>query len=131
MTDFAAGDIVRVKASGLTGELEDINPRPLEEIDLADETWAYVQGEYSGEEIDGPDDIELVMSAAEADARELPTKKEIANFVSSSLHGGWGEPVDINESEIDGDFVYAYGTASNGLSVSIKLLVVSVERTLR
>jgi hypothetical protein len=125
---FVEGDLVRIKASGFEGELQDINPRPLEEIDPTDEFWAEVSNDMRSKEIDGPDEIELVMSASDANARAVPTPEEIVRGLDL-LGDGWDGAVNVDETEKDGEgSTVCFGRAANGLRVAFRVTVSDVER---
>ena len=125
---FNNGDLVRFKANGREFILEDINPNPNYIAD--DETWADGYNGNGSVEVDSPADIELVMTAAGAAARKVPSAAEIANQISSDIHSGFGGVVDIDESEPDGPgMILAYGRASNGLRVAFKITISEVEET--
>lgn len=97
---FTEGDLVRVKKSGRLIRLEDVNPTDRWK---EDESFASGNGEHGTEDILSPDDIEKV------DEPKI-TLKDIAPAVASALHGGFGDDLQVTETEVDGQSVYAYGT---------------------
>lgn len=122
---FKQGDIVRIKATGFEGELDFINPDP--DFDPKEEYWAEVIGETRTQEIDGPDEIDLVMSATDAQARTAPSAEEIVRGLDL-LGDGWDGVVDVDESEKDGEgSTLCYGRAKNGLRVAFRVTVSNVE----
>lgn len=123
---YNEGDLVRIKDSGFIGVLEDINPR--KDFDLEDECWAYVRDDdWSVRDIDGPDEIELVLSAEDASKRSVPTPKELLSAID--FLGGWAEDIRLNESEIDGDSaILLYGKTEFGINFAARLVVESIER---
>lgn len=121
---FKNGDLVRIKANGYQGILEEINPRV--DFDPTDEYWAVVRDpEFHTFELDGPDDIELVMSAADAANRKVPSKREVLNAIDFT--GGWGDDLNIQQSEVSGDTATIYGETGDGLRFVAEIVVVMVE----
>lgn len=127
-TEFKVGDIVRSKKGGRTFELEDVNDNPNWKSD--DEYFATGMSEYGTEDVLDPEDIELVMNAAAARDRKLPTAEELADEIGMVLHGGWGDIVNVDETETEpGGIVLVYGEAHNGLRMAFKVTISEVERT--
>ena len=124
MHEFKVGDIVRHKSNGREFTLSDLNDRALTP-EYSDEYWADGWSEWGSEEVDRPEDIELVMSAEKAAARKLPTSDEIAGGLNL-LGDGWGGKVDVNETEKDGATVFCYGTTDDGLRVTFRVTVTHV-----
>jgi len=76
------------------------------------------------------DAVELVRSASEMASRKLPSRKELAQQISSSIHGGWGTALTIDETEYEGEGrVLVYGEAENGLRVGFTLTVSDIQET--
>lgn len=124
---YNEGDLVRIKESGFIGVLESINPR--EDFDPEDEYWAEVRDDdFNTREIDGPHEIELVMSADDASKRSVPTAKELLSAID--FLGGWAEDIRLNESETDGkNAVLLYGKTDLGINFVARLVVESIERS--
>ncbi len=122
---FQVGDIVRKKSNDWEFELEDINDNPNWVED--DEYWATgnMDGGYGNVEVDHPDEIELVMSAKKAAARTLPSAADIVAGLDL-MGSGFDGAVDVHTSEKDGDSVWCYGRATNGLDVTFKVTVSEV-----
>lgn len=121
MHSFKEGDIVRRKSNGREFYLDDLNDRALTP-EYSDEYWADGHSEWGSEEVDHPDDIELVMSAADAAARKLPTTDEIAGALNL-LGDGWGNKFNVNETDKDGSSVFCYGETDEGLPFSFRVTV--------
>ena len=123
---FKEGDIVRVKKNDQVCTLEDVNPRALTP-EYSDEYWALGSGEggYNNIELYSPDEIELVMSAKEAANRQVPTASDIVAGLDL-MGSGFDSVVDVHTSEVDGNSVWCYGKADNGLDVVFKVTVTEV-----
>lgn len=125
---FNEGDIVRIKATGFTGELDEINPN--ENFDPVEEYWAVVRDDnFNSKELDSPDEIELVMSTEDAAKRTVPTPKELLSAIDF-LSTWASDSIEISESETDGeDAVMVYGRTAEGIRFGARIVVESIERT--
>ena len=123
---YQEGDIVRLKASGREFTIDDVNPNPNYVAD--EESFVEGFGDSGSAYAMTPDEIELVMTGEQAQARQAPTAAEIGSQVSSSLHSPIGEiAVDVTETDIDGPgVILASGKAPNGLLVSFKVTISEV-----
>lgn len=124
MTKFHVGDLVRHKKTDRTFILEDVNDNPNYKED--DEYFAMGWSSYGTEEVERKKDIELVMTAADASARKLPSARDILGDLNLTASGWGDDEVDIHTTELDGEALYAYGRAKNGLEVGFKLVVAEI-----
>lgn len=132
MTTFENGDEVRIitgPKKGTTGFLQEINPNPGYKND--DEYWAeVVQDPYygwSGTEVDGPDEIELIRKAKDIPPRLLPTHEELRNFASwTLLRDADGINVDASDPE-DENSLIIYGTSSSGRNFSALVTISQIQ----
>lgn len=122
---FNVGDIVRHKKTKRIFELDDVNPNPNYAAD--DEYYASGWSDMWGTETAStPDDIELVMTAADAANRKPPTVDEIAE--SLPLTRGFGDIIDIDETIPLGDGgVECLASTEDGLRISFVVTVSAVE----
>lgn len=134
-TPFKNGDEVRIKKTGAVGVLDEVNPNP--DYDVEDEYWALVVVDEwnSGEEIDSPDEVELVRRSEDIPAKKLPTPKELAEVFASEVMGSFssfGGSVSISETdrsgEPEGQFL-AYGTSSTGARFGCRVTISEIEWT--
>jgi hypothetical protein len=121
---YKVGDTVRVKKTGHLVELDDVNQNPYYERD--EEIWA------EGMRLDGvgtayfdsPDEVEKV------EVKPLPTAEDIAKEVSSRLHSGFGDVIDVHETSVSGNTIEAVGRDSQGMQVAFLVTVHQVERAM-
>lgn len=126
---FAVGDLVRTKGGHTVYELDDINTASAGERKANDEYWATGWGDTGTGEWGDPSEVELVLTAAQAAARSIPSVAQLIEQVGSSLHGGLDEHVRVDETEGDGDdSVLAYGTTHDGLRISFRVTISDVGR---
>lgn len=125
--NFKVGDIVRKIGTQREHCLESINSNPNYVAD--DELWGEAYSGYWGTlDIDSPEDIELVMSAQDAASRQLPTVQNILTEVSHALHSGWGDVVEVEETQVEPQgYITVMGTAANGLRVNFELHIANLE----
>ena len=123
---FQNGDLVRFLSGGAPFLLDDVNPNP--NFREADEYFASGMSDHGTQHVTAPEDIELVMTAADAKARTLPTIEQIAKQIGHSIHSPISEvAVDVTETEEDEPgVVLAFGRASNGLPVAFKVTISDV-----
>jgi hypothetical protein len=114
--------------AGMEFEIEDYAS-----AEEADEPYGYYLGHNNGgfNNVDVREDhVELVKSAAEMHSRTIPTPAELAAHLASESLGGFGDRVDLDESDAsakDGTFE-VYGT-KDGLRFAAIVKVLQVERT--
>ncbi len=117
MTDypFAEGDLVRDKKSHRTGVLVEVNPN--ENFVADDEYWAELNDPVDDtfiQDVDHPDDLELVTKAVDMTPKRLPSMTELRNYVSNALHSGWDGDIRPIETGPDGeDTVEFYAQMDN------------------
>lgn len=125
------GDEVRIIKTGRVGILDEVNPNP--DYDVEDEFWALVVVDEwnSGEEIDSPDEVELVRRAEDIPAKTLPTLNELRNAIASSSMTSFGNDIAITETdprgEPDGQFL-AYGRSATGLPFGFRVTISEIEQ---
>ncbi|MBF4578902.1 hypothetical protein [Frigoribacterium sp. VKM Ac-2530] len=126
---FREGDLVREKGGSTIYELDDVNPAPADVREKEGEYWASGMSNWNSQDWESPDDVVLVLSAADAAKRTVPTATQIASQVASGLHGGFSEHVNVTETEAGthGTFT-AYGTTDLGLTVGFTVTVSNIER---
>lgn len=127
-TEFKVGDIVRFKSTGNQFTIEDVNPNPNWRED--DETWIIGSDDWGFNNVEAydPNDLELVMDAAAASERQVPSAKDIVAGLDL-LGDGFDSPVDVDEVEPDGNSALCYGRTRDGLRVSFRVTVSHVYET--
>lgn len=129
-TPLKRGDEVRDLKTGRLWILEDINTDGYAE---RNESWADVRS-HAGDHstfFNSPEEVELVRRSEDIPARTLPTLKEVAEYVSSTLHSGWGDVMSIDETdtnEPDGQLL-AYGESSTGQRFGFRVTISELEKT--
>lgn len=114
--------------AGMEFEIEDYAT-----AEEADEPYGYYYGSIHGgyNNVDVREDhVELVRSAEDMQSRTIPTPAEIAEHLASESLGGFGDSIDLTESDYsakDGTFE-VYGT-KDGLRFGAIVKVLQVERT--
>lgn len=125
MTEFREGDLVRITATGNTGLLQYINPETDRAArDAADEYWAVVHTELATHTVEGPEELELIMTAKQARERKLPTETDVAKSLALSMHAA--TELNIIETDVDGVTIEAVGYTDEGLRFMATLHVDSV-----
>jgi hypothetical protein len=130
MIEFKEGDEVRLK-NGKTGVVRDINPNPDYKAD--DEYWAELESPFDTweplGEIDDPEDIvEVLRTAAELAAVDIPTLSELRDFVQDGLHSAWGnDGIEVNESEREDTNAITFSGTKDGRPFTAQLEVTWVE----
>lgn len=121
MTDsthtYHADDIVRVKSTRHVVRIESINDNPNYAAD--DETWADAWGEYGSVDIGSPDEIE-------PHDVKTPEAKDVVGEIASSLHSGFGDHLEVHETEVSGEDIIV-SARHNGIPVSFTLRVVDFD----
>lgn len=127
MIEFNDGDEVRLK-DGRVGVIYDINPNPryiqddeyYAEFEQSNNRWA------GGQVEEAEDVVEVIRTRKQLAERDIPSVDEIANYVSSALHSGWGD-INVYESIVEGDgWVTVYGNR-DGLEFSFMVQVTELE----
>lgn len=120
--DFRVGETVRVKATGLLIELDDVNPNPNYEAD--EEFWG------EGFRLDGAGNviIDLKDEIEKVDLKPLPTAMALAQEVSSRLHSGFDDVVNIHETSVTGATVEVCARDSQGIELTFQVTVHHVQR---
>ena len=137
---FETGDLVRttketedfghgMRSKGFEFEVEDYyDASDAEEGDDFQEP--FVEGNYNGgfnNVTIAAADLELVKSAAEMAARELPTPKELGEYIGGALHQGWSDGIRIDESDYrQPGIVEAYGQTGEGLPFGFEVVVTKI-----
>lgn len=123
MTKFEVGDLVRKVGGGDPFLLEDVNDNPNYKAD--DEYYAMGSGYggYNNIDVNSPDEIELVMDKEQAAKRKIPSKRDIAKFLSSVVHQGLNDSFSVSESEADGKLLVVSATTDEGLEFSFEIEV--------
>jgi len=119
---FKSGDTVRIKSTGRIVEDLDINANPNYAAD--DEIWAegyYLDGNGTAD-INSPDEVERV------ELKPIPTARQIAEQISSDMHGGWGDVISVSETGLDGATIEAFGRDGQGIGVAFLVTVHEVRR---
>lgn len=130
MTNFELGDEVRDVSTGKVGVLTDINSNP--DYVKDEEYWAEAEmtdriGSFI---IDSLDYAQLLRKKADIPKRVVPTLIELADYVSNSLHSGFGGGLYIDETdtnEPDGELL-AFGVSSTGQRFACRITVSEIEK---
>lgn len=90
------------------------------------------EGSLGGTDWAYPENLKAVQSAAERGARRVPSIEDLTRAVSSSLHHGSGDIVEIDETDhrdAANGVIHAYGRAANGLRIGFRVRVDQIEET--
>jgi len=126
---FTEGDIAREKSTGMKFTVDDVNENPNYREDEEYFLSGTAQGGMFSVDVLSPDDVELVMSAAAADARAVPTAEQLAPQIASGLTAAIGDVVvDVNGSSIDGPgSISVYGRTGEGLPVGFTITITDIK----
>lgn len=122
---FQAGDLVRVEGYG----------RAVFELDFVGsssdeaETWAAASSDVAGIfglGVDGPEQLTLVKTAADAAVRESPSLGAIVSQVSFGVLQSEGT-VEVTQTSFNGDTITVWGRTDGGLPVSFDVVVKNLE----
>lgn len=87
------------------------------------------EGSLGGTDWAYPENLKAVQSAAERGARRVPSIEDLTRAVSSSLHHGSGDIVEIDHRDAANGVIHAYGRAANGLRIGFRVRVDQIEQT--
>lgn len=89
-----------------------------EDPGLGDTVWAF------------PQHVKVVTTAAERAARRPPSLKDLTAAISTGLHLGSGDVVEVDETDhSEPGVILAAGRAANGLRVAFRVRVDQIEET--